>query len=381
MIRGISLKKIDMSLPPIFARAYKCFENGLVHFGAYRPRRFSVTPLDPPTPKYARTPPDAPSENERRSEHGAPPPPIQYLSSDEARSLGLPRSHEPTALAVYRVCLLPSGTSATPSTSASLVERDRLEFLGDALLYLVTTRALFDAHRGDPRNPARYDTDCRVELSASQMHSRRLPVIGNKHLAAAGRAAGVADILRRSSGATLGAEYDVDAGCSDDDDDRDNRAENRVDRGPDSEYTRENLGEISSADGSRGFREGFADDMIRPASSSSCGPSFSLGPRRNSSVDMRGSGSRIVIHGSTSSSSCSSPKSLRRTVGYAGAVRDDNIVADAMEALVGAVFTVAGMEAAEAWVRRHIMPADFDSVTPDEKRRQSKMKRTRNARR
>lgn len=92
------------------------------------------------------------------------------LTSRAAAELGLPRSDDPAALDLYRSCLSADGGK-------------RLAFLGDAVLYIVATRALFEDGPGERA------------LSAGEMHRARLPVIGNKHLAERGRAFGVDDMV------------------------------------------------------------------------------------------------------------------------------------------------------------------------------------------
>jgi dsRNA-specific ribonuclease len=100
--------------------------------------------------------------------------------------------------------------------SADVIQR-RLAFIGDAVLYLVTTRALFEAG-GNPDSAAQDRTvqdrtvqdraarycrssvhGLRRSLTAAEMHRARLPVIGNKHLAARGRAFGLGDVVISAS--------------------------------------------------------------------------------------------------------------------------------------------------------------------------------------
>jgi dsRNA-specific ribonuclease len=173
------------------------------------------------------------------------------LSSRAAADLGLPRCDDPAALEVYRSCL------------SSDESRKRLAFLGDAVLYLVATRAAFligeDAgsleESGSPDGQRCSNSRSRSphrsrSLTAAEMHRARLPVIGNKHLAARGKALGV-------------------------------------------------------------------DDLVAAASR--------LGP----------------------AAICRGP------------VGNDGRVADAVEALVGASFAVGGLEAAESFVRRRILPTEY----------------------
>jgi dsRNA-specific ribonuclease len=176
------------------------------------------------------------------------------LSSRAAADLGLPRCDDPAALEIYRSCL------------SSDESRKRHAFLGDAVLYLVATRAAFQigADAGSLEEAAGPDgpRDSRSSpisrcLTAAEMHRARLPVIGNKHLAARGRAIGVDDLV-------------------------------------------------------------IAASRLAPAATCRGPIAFSWGPTGN-----------------------------------------DGRVADAVEALVGASFAVGGLEAADSFIRRSIMPTEY----------------------
>jgi dsRNA-specific ribonuclease len=116
------------------------------------------------------------------------------ITSRAASELGLPRCDDPAALEIYRSCL------------SSDEHRKRLAFLGDAVLYLVATRAAFqngtDAgclDEGAISDGLRRSSSRSRSLTAAEMHRARLPVIGNKHLAARGRAFGVDDLVIAAS--------------------------------------------------------------------------------------------------------------------------------------------------------------------------------------
>lgn len=118
------------------------------------------------------------------------------LTSRAVAELGLPMSDDPAALDVYRSCLGADGADGACK---------RLAFLGDAVLYLVATRAAFDvgAGRGYPDTGSPDASagvySVRRSLTAAEMHRARLPVIGNKNLAARGRAFGVDDLVAAAS--------------------------------------------------------------------------------------------------------------------------------------------------------------------------------------